>query len=116
MRKSYAVNNGLVEVTKCSNKQLVTSIEKIYVTNLEIEDHQTNMLEKLQKEQIEYFKERDVKINFINKSMVQAIVGLIHMIGMAYATKEKKNSSLSPTTSNPTTSNDMDNVEQGIAI
>ncbi len=74
------------------------------------------MLEKLQKEQIEYFKERDVKINFINKSMVQAIVGLIHMIGMAYATKEKKNWSISPTTSNLTTSNDMDNVNQGIAI
>lgn len=69
------------------------------------------MLEKLQKQQIEYFKEKDVKINFINKNMVQAIVGLIHMIGMAYATKEKKNSSL-----NPTTSNDMDNVDQGIAI
>jgi hypothetical protein len=48
--------------------------------------------------------------------MVQAIVGLIHMIGMAYATKEKKNWSISPTTSNLTTSNDMDNVNQGIAI
>jgi hypothetical protein len=39
-------------------------------------------LENLQKKQIEYFKERDVKINFINKSMVQVIVGLTHMIGM----------------------------------
>jgi hypothetical protein len=74
------------------------------------------VLEKLQKEQIEYFKEKDVKINFINKSMFQAIVGLIHMIGMAYATKEKKNSSFSPTSSNPTIFNDMDNVDQGIAI
>jgi hypothetical protein len=72
-------------------------------------------LENLQKKQIEYFKERDVKINFINKSMVQVIVGLTHMIGMAYATKEKRNSSLSPTTSNPTTSNDMDIVDQGVA-
>jgi hypothetical protein len=72
-------------------------------------------LEKLQKDQIEYFKERDVKINFINKNIIQAIVGLIHMMGMAYATKEKKNSSLSPTTLNPTTFNDMDNVDQGVA-
>jgi iron-sulfur cluster repair protein YtfE (RIC family) len=116
MRKSYVLNNGLMEVTKGSNKQLVTSIEKIYVTNLEIESHQTNVLEKLQNEQIEYFKERDVKINFINNSMVQAIVGLIHMMGMAYATKEKKNSIINTTTSNPTTSNDMDNVDQGVPI
>ncbi len=104
-----------MEVTKCNNKQLVTSIEKIYVTNLEIEDHQTNVLEKLQKEQIEYFKEKDVKINFINKSMVQAIVGLTHMMGMTCATKEKKNSSLDTTTSNPT-SNDMDNADEGVPI
>ncbi len=91
MRKSYAVNNGQWKsqsvVTNIQSHQLRRYTSQILRLNI----IKQNVLEKLQKEQIEYFKERDVKINFINKSMVQAIVGLIHMIGMAYATKEKKN-------------------------
>lgn len=58
-RKTLVVNNVMVEVTKNGNKMLITSINKIQKTNLEIENWW-----------IEYYKLRDVKANNTQKGMV----------------------------------------------
>jgi hypothetical protein len=58
-RKTSVVNNVMVEVTKNRNKMLITSIDKIQKTNLEIENWW-----------ITYYKLRDVKANNTQKGMV----------------------------------------------
>jgi hypothetical protein len=58
-RKTSIVNNVMVEVTKNGNKILITSINKIQKTNLEIENWW-----------IEYYKLRYVKANNTQKGMV----------------------------------------------
>ncbi len=58
-RRTLVVNNVMVEVTKNGNKMLITSINKIQKTNLEIENWW-----------IEYYKLRDVKANNTQKGMV----------------------------------------------
>lgn len=58
-RKSFVVNNGVVEVTHKGNKMLLASINKIHSRNLEIEKRRSQEQKKL----LKYYKMQNVEIN-----------------------------------------------------
>jgi len=59
-----------MEATKHGNKMLVASIVDIHTMNLEIKKRHSQDQKKLQDEQIDYFKLKDVEMNNIYINMV----------------------------------------------
>jgi hypothetical protein len=59
-----------MEATKHGNKMLVASIDDIHTMNLEIKKRHSQDQKKLQDEQIDYLKLKDVEMNNIYINMV----------------------------------------------
>jgi hypothetical protein len=71
---------------------------------------------KIQKQQIEHFKNKDVEIVSIHKNIIQTIVGLILIIDMVYVNKVNKNWSSNPNISNLVVWNDTNSVDKRFII
>lgn len=80
----FIVFNGMVDAIECKNNMMVSSINKIHITSLEIEKQHTQTQKKFQKEQIGFIS-KDGEINNIQKSMVQAMLWLTHVMDMMYS-------------------------------
>jgi len=63
----------MVDAIECKNNMMVSSINKIHITSLEIEKQHTQTQKKFQKGQIDFIS-KDGEINNIQKSMVQAML------------------------------------------
>jgi hypothetical protein len=69
----FVVLNNMVDTIKQGNKMLVSSIDKIHTTNLEIEEQRTQIQEEFQEKHINYFKSRDIKqIDYSSPKMLKS--------------------------------------------
>lgn len=82
-KRKSSTSQKLVEAQSDGNKAMVESIDKIHLTNLQIEEKRSKDLSTICDKQLEYFRVRDRQINKVQRGLVNAIAGLSQVMGRA---------------------------------
>jgi hypothetical protein len=62
-------------------KEIVSSINRIHETTVEVEGKKCQNLKDISEKQLEYFKQRDNMINLTQQGLVRALEGLTLVLG-----------------------------------
>jgi translation elongation factor EF-G len=85
--KTSTTHKNMVEAIQKKNVALVEYINHIHEVNLQIEENCLHAQER----QLEYFKQRNIAINQMQQRMVEAIVGLVETMALAFKRNTKNN-------------------------